>query len=175
MMHKPLLILASALLASPAWAEPQPAVQELMHYTGGIDLCLSAAETAEDAKTCIGQSSASCMENEQGGHSTVGMMFCLLAEYHGWDRALNSTYQRVMAGLEADDAQEAEHFPEFASRAETLRTAQRAWIPFRDGQCAFEYALWGSGSFRQVSGADCLMMITAERTIYLHFAGSRLR
>lgn len=49
--------------------------------------------------------------------------------------------------------------------------AQRAWIALRDGDCALEYAMWGSGSMGQIAGATCLLDKTAERTIYLRFLG----
>ena len=80
-----------------------------------------------------------------------------------------------MAGLRADDTQEAEFFPEFANRADSLLAAQRAWIVLRDADCGLEYAMWGSGSMRQIAGAGCRMQRTAERTIYLKFLGNDMR
>ena len=52
-------------------------------------------------------------------------------------------------------------------RVEALRDAQRAWIAFRDAECAMEYAAWGTGSIRSIAGADCMMSLTAERTVRL--------
>jgi len=48
-----------------------------------------------------------------------------------------------------------------------LRDAQRAWIAYRDANCAMEYGLWGAGSMRQIAGADCQMRMTAERMLEL--------
>lgn len=166
---------AVALLPLALQAQPQPAVLELMHYTVVTETCLGAAADASDASTCIGQAASRCMDNEQGGHSTVGMMFCLLAEKEAWDRLLNTQYAATMEGLRREDTQEAEVFPEFANRADSLRDAQRAWIPLRDADCALEYAMWGSGSMRQIAGADCLLQRTADRTIYLKFLGDHMR
>jgi uncharacterized protein YecT (DUF1311 family) len=81
----------------------------------------------------------------------------------------------MMDGMKAMDADDAELFPEFANRADSLRDAQRAWIPLRDAQCALEYAMWGSGSMRQIAGAACLLDLTAKRVIYLRFLGESMR
>ena len=72
-----------------------------------------------------------------------------------------------MAWAKAGDADDMANFPEFANRADSLRAAQRAWIAFRDAECGLEYALWGSGSMRNIAGTDCLMHMAAERTIEL--------
>jgi uncharacterized protein YecT (DUF1311 family) len=53
------------------------------------------------------------------------------------------------------------------TREGTLREAQRAWIVFRDAECRAQYALYGTGSLRQVVGANCVMSETAERAIEL--------
>lgn len=164
-----------ATVPAHALAEPQPAVQALMHYTDPLAVCFENAESSDMAEGCVGQTSTLCMDTEEGGYSTVGMMFCTLAEYHAWDAQLNATYQSTMAGLRAEDRQDADLFPEFANRAEALRTAQRAWIAFRDGECALAYAMWGSGSMRQIAGASCLLDMTATRTIELRFLGAEMR
>lgn len=167
--------LTLALAPAPLRAEPQPAVLALMPYMDVIETCLDAAPDATKAETCIGRGSQVCMDTESDGFSTLGMMFCLLAEAEAWDRLLNREYSAARDGLAAMDAQEAELFPEYAERADWLLEAQRAWIPFRDGQCALEYAMWGSGSMRNIAGADCQMLMTADRAIFLKFLGSDMR
>lgn len=177
-MTRRLILIAAAMwgaLAAPASAEPQPAVLALMPYMDSLGTCLDAADTADSARACIGQGAQLCMESEQDGFSTVGMMFCRLAEYEAWDRLLNSEYARALEGLSAMDEQEAELFPEYAVRADWLRKAQRAWIPLRDADCALAYAMWGSGSMRQIAGSNCLRDMTAERTIFLKFLGDNQR
>lgn len=162
-----------AVLPLGAQAEIQPAVAELMHYTADVAPCFAAAETSTQAEACIGVTSSTCMETEDDRFSTLGMMFCTLAEYEAWDVELNRAYQATMDELRRQDAQEAESFPGYAVRAEKMRDAQRAWIPLRDADCGLEYALWGSGSIRQIAGASCLMDLTARRAIYVKFVGSR--
>lgn len=161
------------LLFAPlsATAELQPAVAELMRYMDVTATCFDGAEDSAEAGACVGQGATVCMETETHGYTTVGMMFCTLAEYDAWDRLLNRDYGPMMDGMRRLDAEDAEFFPEFANRAEALRDAQRAWIPLRDAQCALEYAMWGGGSMRQIAGASCLLDLTAKRTIYLRFLG----
>ncbi len=169
------LLALLALLPLAAHAEPQPAVAALMPYMDITATCFDASQDTAEASACVGQGSANCMDAEADGQTTVGMMFCTLAEYEAWDDLLNRDYGPLMDAMRQTDAEEEVHFPEFANRAETLRDAQRAWIPYRDGQCALEYALWGAGSMRQIAGASCLLDTTAERTIYLRFLNDRIR
>lgn len=170
------LALLAFLLPTLAQAQPQPAVLELMPYMAVTSLCLDAAEDASDAETCIGQGRAICMDADPAqNQTTIGMMFCALAEAESWDRVLNETYTQLIEGMRRVDAQEAENFPQFANRADSLQAAQRAWIVLRDADCTLEYAIWGAGSMRQIAGADCQMRRTAERTIYLRFLGGYMR
>jgi len=164
-----------AVLPLAAQAEPQPAVLELMPYMDSVAPCLAAAETEADAQACIGEAAGVCMAAEDQNQTTIGMMFCLLAEREAWDRLLNTQYQSTLAGLRREDEADQDLFPEFANRVDSLRAAQRAWIPLRDADCSLEYAMWGSGSFRQIAGADCQMRRTAQRTIYLKFLGDYMR
>lgn len=164
-----------ALLPVCAVAEPQPAVLNLMHYMDTTAACFDGAEDRAEATACIGLGAKTCMDAEQDGHSTVGMMFCMMAETEAWDRVLNRDYVEDMEAMRAMDVETAEHFPQFANRASNLLEAQRAWIAFRDAQCGLEYAVWGAGSMRQVAGATCHLDMTAERVIYLRFLGDEMR
>ncbi len=148
---------------------------EIATYGPTLDACYAAAETTEARRACLGLMSQTCMDTQDGGHSTLGMVACLNAEADVWDKHLNAEYKQVIAAFRAIDADEAEHFPEFAKRAETLRDAQRAWIAFRDGECALAYALWGSGSMRNIAYADCRMQMTADRVFELKDLGSEMR
>jgi uncharacterized protein YecT (DUF1311 family) len=156
-------------------AEPQPAVAELMPYMDVTAASFDGAEDSNAAAACVGQGAADGMASEPDGQSTVCMMFCTLAEYEAWDRLLNRDYGPMMDGMNAMDVEDVEYFPEFANRADSLRDAQRAWVPLRDTQCALEYAMWGGGSMRQIAGASCLLDLTAKRVIYLRFLGEGMR
>ncbi len=142
-----------------AIATPVTAEQHLAELYQSIMAC--------ESTECIGEAASFCMENEEGGQSTVGMMFCLLDERDVWDERLNVAYQEARAFAKAMDEADLEYFPEYAVRDQQVLEAQRAWIAFRDANCAMEYGAWGSGSFRQIAGADCVMQMTAERTLDL--------
>ena len=148
---------------------------EVAAYGHVLDTCYASANADGSHASCIGMLSTSCMDNEEGGHSTLGMTFCTLAEAQVWDKYLNIEYQQTMAALKQMDADTAVHFPEFANRAETLRDAQRAWITFRDAECGLAYAMWGSGSMRNIASASCRLDMIAKRTIELRELGSEMR
>jgi len=157
------------LATTGAWAEPQPRVAALMQYMDGVHPCLAVSRTRAAAAVCIGQGSAACMEAEPGGYSTQGLMFCVLAETEAWDRLLNAEYMRARVAAQALDAAESARFPEFATRAESLLAAQRAWIAFRDADCALARAEGGAGTVRMTFASSCRLQMTAERTIDLKF------
>ena len=140
---------------------------EMTAYGPVLTRCYEAAADAEAKAACLGRMSAACMETEEGGETTLGMTFCLGAEADAWDSYLNVEYAETRAWARAADKDEAAYFPEFAVRAETLLEAQRAWIAFRDAECALEYAQWGAGSMRNIAHATCRMQMTAERTLDL--------
>lgn len=153
-----------ALAVPPAWAEVDPGA-----YRAGFEDCITGAGIDEEALwNCVGVASGVCQDREDGGASTVGIMFCDLMELELWDDRLNAVYKQQIAAAKVFDAEQAQYQDGvFAVLEESLRDAQRAWIPFRDAQCTLEYAQWGAGSMRQVAGAGCHLRMTAERVIYL--------
>ncbi len=90
---------------------------------------------------------AACMR--QSGDTTVGMIDCIGAETQRQDRRLNQAYKAAMA-LQSPE------------RKKQLQAAQRAWIQFRDANCAFYFDPDG-GSLARVSANDCVMTSTAQR------------
>ncbi|BDB24829.1 hypothetical protein Tamer19_70320 [Cupriavidus sp. TA19] len=82
--------------------------------------------------------------------STVDMLDCTAAELRLQDKAVNTTYQDLLRRLEAP-------------RTGQLRLAQRAWLQFRDANCAY-VANPGGGSAARVAGVTCAAQMTASRT-----------
>ncbi len=150
-------------LAAPALATEH----EVDQFGAVLDTCYANAATHDARTACIGQMAETCMTGQEGGETTLGMSSCLAAEGDVWDRHLNTEYKALRDYMTAADKDESEYFPEFANRVEALLAAQRAWIAFRDAECALAYAEWGSGSMRHIAGTDCRMQMTAERTIEL--------
>jgi len=66
------------------------------------------------------------------------------------DAELNATYERLTAGLNAEQKQ-------------SLRNAQRAWIAFRDSACSFESRLKASAP----RDSACVQALTLERLAHL--------
>lgn len=93
-----------------------------------------------------------CLESPEG-QSTAGMIGCIGQELEVQDKALNAAYAKAMGDL--NDRQKAR-----------LRTAQRAWIAFRDAHCAsLQDEDWGTLS--RIDANACVLRMTVERTIVL--------
>lgn len=170
-MTRSICLLLAALAAPTAVFATE---HEVAAFGRILDACYVAAQDGAHA-ACIGGMSRECMDGQEGGHTTLGIISCTLAEARVWDKLLNQEYQEIFAGLATMDKDEAEFFPEFAKRAESLREAQRAWIVFRDAECGLAYAMWGSGSMRNIASATCQRDMTAARTIELKYLGSDMR
>lgn len=157
------IILTALLIASlPAAAQDTPTFTpedaELMTacIDGLGDPALSEANPDEvrPQTNCIGAASNPCMENEEGGYSTIGMAECVGRETNWWDSQLNVHYASLEETLDADL---------FAS----LRDAQRSWLAYRDASCGFEYELWSEGTIRTLVYASCILDSTAQRAYAL--------
>lgn len=155
-------MIALVFLTTPLLAET-----DLAPFMAPVATCFASAQGDPTARACIGIGAGACMDQSPDGQTTVGMMVCLLAESDLWDRLLNQEYAAARARAQGADDAERPYFPEYAVRVTQLRDAQRAWIAFRDANCAMEYGAWGAGSMRQIAGADCQLRMTAERTIDL--------
>lgn len=158
----------TALLPVATFAQDSPDVAARMPYMAPVAQCLEAAGDPAAAQACIGRGAATCMDTDPAqNQTTAGMMFCTLAEAQLWDDQLNVEYRKLRDRARRMDAGESQ--PEYAVRAARLLDAQRAWIAFRDADCALAYAEYGAGSMRVLSSAGCQLQLTAERTIALKF------
>lgn len=107
--------------------------------------CASLTASAQDA--ALSPQYAACMD--KSGGVTMGMIDCITAETSHQDARLNRAYKAAMAAQSTE-------------RKKQLRTAQRAWIQFRDANCGF-YDDPDGGSMARVSANDCMMTSTANR------------
>lgn len=87
-----------------------------------------------------------------GARTQTELNYCAAQRYTRADSVLNHRYREVMRTLEAA--------PE---RAEALRAAQRAWIRFRDAQCAFQASRYEGGSMQPMIRLLCLETVTRDR------------
>ena len=120
-------------------------------------LCLSvlaapvASRAAEPQSSPLKYSPAydRCLASPQG-ESTMGMIECAAGELKLQDARLNRAYQDAMKRLDLPRQKAA------------LKKAQRAWIAYRDADCASLYDQdWGSLS--RIEANACMLDHTARR------------
>jgi uncharacterized protein YecT (DUF1311 family) len=85
------------------------------------------------------------------------MVDCLMAQHAYWDKELTIAYQRAMK-----DATAAEKGK--------LRAAERAWITYRDANCAYYAA--AEGSIARINAAACMRDMTKTRAEELASGGA---
>ena len=129
-------------------------MRKLSLFTAFLSLALIAAAPARagapDIEARYTQAFKTCPGMDR---STMEMIGCIDAEHAVQDKALNATYQKILADL--TEAQKAK-----------LRAAQRAWIAYRDTWCAAQQdEAWGSIS--TIVAANCVLDETIRRTIEL--------
>ncbi len=147
-----IVALAAALLAAAAAARADAADDAAdAADLRAIEACV--ADHARRPRDCLGAVSEPC--TAASGQTTLDITRCAGRETAAWDALLNRWYKALRAGLDP-------------AAARSLRDAQRAWIKFRDADCAFAYELWAGGSMRTVAGAFCQRDRTATRAIELH-------
>jgi uncharacterized protein YecT (DUF1311 family) len=97
--------------------------------------------------------SAWSQECDRSDESQTGMNICAAADYKAADAKLNKAYGEMMKRL-SDDAE----------GRKLLQAAQRAWIAFRDAQCAFSAKDSKGGSIYPMLISECLAELTTART-----------
>ncbi len=141
--------------------------QDIIFSPDATNACMQAATNMHDRSACIGTSADLCMEQTDGGMTTVGMSSCLWAEYTYWDGRLNQVYKTAMTNAVQNDTEMAAIGATVPSVSDALKTMQRAWIPFRDAACAYEVSQWGGGTGGGPARAACLMRQTAQQTLLI--------
>jgi uncharacterized protein YecT (DUF1311 family) len=99
---------------------------------------------------------------------------CLNRASRNEDKRLNAVYNLIMRMLDAGAADPAIGF--FYDKKKNLVAAQRAWVKYREAQCAAEATILGpvsaSGTV-QVTG-ECFLQMTQNRIAYLEGVVSSL-
>lgn len=145
-------LVAAALFAGGASAGPN---------SGLLDACLSASESRDADAGCLYQVYEACLA-ETGDDSTYGMSTCLQVEYQDWDRVLNDLWPAVRDDATAADARDPD---QTGANLDSLMRAQRAWIAFRDAECANTYQRFSDGTIRGIVAGYCQIDMTAARVI----------
>ncbi len=159
------VVCGNILAALPARAD------QLQNDADALEACMVTAWPRDVLTLCTGIVSDPCRA-ESGGQTTLGMNQCLAREADAGDAVLNRQWPKLMTRWrEVDAANRTTDNPgglSLDSAAETLRSAQRAWIVFRDAECRHNYASWGMGSFRTVAPSACRLDLTARRVVDFH-------
>ncbi len=89
------------------------------------------------------------------------LTYCAEKEWEAADAKLNTAYSAAMKSMREMDA---ELSADLKGAAETLKEAQRAWIPYRDKACAAAGFLARGGSMEPMLIYSCLAELTEQRT-----------
>lgn len=97
-----------------------------------------------------GASVARAQECDRSDDSQQMMTICAGEDYQAADARLNKAYQDLISSDDADDLK-------------LLQAAQRAWISFRDAECAHSTAASNGGSIHAMAVSQCLTRLTNDR------------
>lgn len=97
-----------------------------------------------------GASVVRAQECDRSDDSQQMMNICAGEDYQAADARLNEAYQALISSDDADGKR-------------LLQAAQRAWISFRDAECAHTTAASAGGSIHAMEVSQCLTRLTNER------------
>ena len=102
------------------------------------------------AEPAYSASHRQCMA--RAGGITASMVACITEEYRRFDARLNAAY-RIALRQRPD-------------RRDALVRAERAWLNYRTANCDY-YLDPDGGTLARVAANDCVLRMTAERTLEL--------
>ena len=91
----------------------------------------------------------------------LDMTICAKKDWEVADAELNAAYKAAMAAMKQTDSYLS---ADLMGAAETLKAAQRAWIPFRDKACESYGFLARGGSMEPMLVLQCRADLTRQRT-----------
>ncbi|ESY70196.1 MULTISPECIES: lysozyme inhibitor LprI family protein [Mesorhizobium] len=106
-----------------------------------------------------GTSIVRAQECDRSDDSQQMMNICAGEDYQAADARLNAAYQDLISSDDADGKR-------------LLQVAQRAWITFRDAECAHSTAASAGGSIHAMAVSQCLTRLTDDRTRQLAAAAN---
>ena len=92
------------------------------------------------------------------------MNYCMHLEYLEADRLLNEEWAGVVAAMKLRDENYDSTYDDRPGYYETLLAGQRAWLQYRDAQCAVEGYWARGGSLEPLLVSSCLRSLTELRT-----------
>ena len=89
------------------------------------------------------------------------MNICAYNDYREADAEMNAVWKKAAARAKASDSNSD------SSLFDDLLASQRAWLAYRDAQCALEANQYMGGSIMPLIRASCLRSLTEARTVEL--------
>ncbi|WP_081933662.1 lysozyme inhibitor LprI family protein [Massilia sp. 9096] len=90
----------------------------------------------------------------RNAYSTIDLNECAQVEQKAMEDKLNATYAHTMQALGSADA---------AALKQKVIVAQRAWIKFREADCAAEEARWAGGTAAAQMFLGCMRQRAEQR------------
>lgn len=116
------------------------------------------------------QASAQAAESQvdcENAMTQMAMNICAGRDYEAADRKLNVVWDKVSAEMKRRDKIDITE-DDRPGYFQTLLTAQRAWLVYRDTHCRSEGYLARGGSMEPMLVSTCLAHLTRERTEQLN-------
>jgi len=98
-----------------------------------------------------------------------GMNYCAYQDYLVADAKLNAQWSKTATVMKQRDADFDSEYDDRPGYFDTLLAAQRAWIAYRDTQCASEGYYARGGSLEPLLVSTCKTKLTEDRTEQLRF------
>ena len=117
---------------------------------------MASVSSLDEASGCIGICRDACSEDRIRSNQDLADGQCMTGEAAQWDARLNRTWAAVKERLAGN--------PEGLL---ALTQAQKAWIAFRDAECAASAAIWAPDGTGAAEAGNCLLSMTAQRYIEL--------
>ena len=130
-----------------------------------VDRCVEdSLSAAEVESNCVGLLLSACPGLDG---TTVDLIQCNGLEFDYWDARMATTYDKLIALLEAEDAELAEDGPYPVYLAQSVEQSQDRWVDYREAQCVYEASMFRGGSMGRVTGSSCMRVLTARRAVDL--------
>lgn len=119
-------------------------------WTSALVATFAAGVAPAEVPAQYSQTYTACMDKAS---STTSMVGCIGVEHKAQDTKLNKAYKTLMNTLSSE-------------RQGELRSAQRAWIAYRDANCQFYFDPEG-GTMARLQANQCVLSMTAQRAAEL--------
>jgi len=164
MRRLPLILSSLILLAHPAMAQDAATGADVTE----LRQCVAGA--GDNPRSCIESIVTPCVDG-LSEESEDGVNGCYDREAEAWDALLNENYKSAVQDAQSADESLREFGGGEPTVAASLKTAQRAWIAYRDAECDRLYDRYKDGTIRFTVFAACQNELTASRAIDLAPSG----